>query len=90
MPPDMSNQPGPSRERTVERKREPSGAQTGAAAAAAGGSSNAAGSGTGSGSGHKDRIGDYHLGGEIGRGSFATVYKGYKSVSTGSLNATMI
>lgn len=83
MPPDMSNQPGPSRERTVERKREPSGAQLGAGAAAGG--SDAAGSGTGSGSGHKDRIGDYHLGGEIGRGSFATVYKGYKSVSTGYL-----
>ena len=89
MPPDMSNQPGPSRERTVERKREPSGAQTGAGG---GGGNNAAssGSGTVSGSGHKDRIGDYHLGGEIGRGSFATVYKGYKSVSTYTSSATVI
>lgn len=30
--------------------------------------------------GHKDRIGNYHVGAEIGRGSFATVYKGYRSV----------
>lgn len=73
MPPDMSNQAGPSR--AAERKREPSG--TGA-----GGGSGSGTTATGSGSGHKDRVGDYVLGGEIGRGSFATVYKGYKSVST--------
>ncbi len=28
----------------------------------------------------RERIGDYILSGEIGRGSFATVYKGYRSV----------
>jgi serine/threonine protein kinase len=33
------------------------------------------------GHGHKERIGNYILGQEIGRGSFATVYKGYRSVS---------
>ena len=33
------------------------------------------------GHGHKERIGNYILGHEIGRGSFATVYKGYRSVS---------
>jgi hypothetical protein len=32
------------------------------------------------GSHHKERIGNYIVGGEIGRGSFATVYKGYRSV----------
>ena len=30
---------------------------------------------------HRERIGNYILGSEIGRGSFATVYKGYRSVS---------
>lgn len=30
---------------------------------------------------HKERIGNYVVGAEIGRGSFATVYKGYRSVS---------
>ena len=30
---------------------------------------------------HKERIGNYIVGAEIGRGSFATVYKGYRSVS---------
>jgi hypothetical protein len=28
----------------------------------------------------RERIGDYILSNEIGRGSFATVYKGYRSV----------
>lgn len=32
------------------------------------------------GSHHKERIGNYIVGAEIGRGSFATVYKGYRSV----------
>ncbi len=31
---------------------------------------------------HKERIGNYVVGAEIGRGSFATVYKGYRSVSS--------
>ena len=30
---------------------------------------------------HKERIGNYVVGAEIGRGSFATVFKGYRSVS---------
>jgi hypothetical protein len=30
---------------------------------------------------HKERIGNYVMGAEIGRGSFASVYKGYRSVS---------
>jgi serine/threonine-protein kinase ULK/ATG1 len=29
----------------------------------------------------RERIGNYVIGKEIGRGSFATVYKGYRSVS---------
>ena len=33
---------------------------------------------------HKERIGNYLVGPEIGRGSFATVYKGYRSVSFSS------
>lgn len=33
---------------------------------------------------HKERIGNYIVGIEIGRGSFATVYKGYRSVSDSS------
>lgn len=30
---------------------------------------------------HRERIGNYVVGAEIGRGSFATVYKGHRSVS---------
>lgn len=75
MPPDTNTQPGPSRDRVVERKREPQAGQVGVS-----GTSSTAGSG----SGQKDRVGNYQLGGEIGRGSFATVYKGFKSVSTDS------
>lgn len=33
----------------------------------------------------KDRIGNYIMGAEIGRGSFATVYKAYRSVSPAPL-----
>lgn len=33
------------------------------------------------GGGGRERIGNYVIGKEIGRGSFATVYKGYRSVS---------
>lgn len=47
--------------------------------------SSGSGGGSGTGSGGKERIGNYVMGGEIGRGSFATVYKGYRSVSVGSL-----
>jgi hypothetical protein len=35
----------------------------------------------GGGSSGRERIGNYVIGNEIGRGSFATVYKGYRSVS---------
>ncbi|WVQ66178.1 uncharacterized protein L199_004357 [Kwoniella botswanensis] len=34
---------------------------------------------------HKERIGNYVVGNEIGRGSFATVYKGYRSKSKVSI-----
>lgn len=34
----------------------------------------------------KERIGNYVVGAEIGRGSFATVYKGYRSVSESDLH----
>ncbi|WWC73813.1 uncharacterized protein I206_107785 [Kwoniella pini CBS 10737] len=37
------------------------------------------GSSTGGHRAHKERIGNYVVGNEIGRGSFATVYKGYRS-----------
>ena len=36
---------------------------------------------TASGGSGRERIGNYVIGNEIGRGSFATVYKGYRSVS---------
>lgn len=38
----------------------------------------------------RERIGNYVIGNEIGRGSFATVYKGYRSVSHTTLDQTSL
>jgi hypothetical protein len=65
MPPDAMNQPSQPRDRERERVEKERNTPQ-----AGGGSSSS-----------QQRIGNYLLDGEIGRGSFATVYKGYKSVS---------
>jgi hypothetical protein len=70
MPPDMGTQPGQARERErsdKEREREKS-------------SKSDQGQASGS-SSSSQRVGNYRLDAEIGRGSFATVFLGYKSVS---------
>jgi hypothetical protein len=74
MPPDMGTQPTQARERErsdKDREREKSSKQ--AEQAVASGSSSSS-----------QRVGNYRLDAEIGRGSFATVYLGYKSVSRSS------
>jgi hypothetical protein len=74
MPPDMGTQPTQARERErsdKDREREKSSKQ--AEQAVASGSSSSS-----------QRVGNYRLDAEIGRGSFATVYLGYKSVSHSS------
>jgi len=70
MPPDMATQPGQARERErsdKDREREKSNKSDQAQASGSSSSS--------------QRVGNYRLDAEIGRGSFATVYLGYKSVS---------
>ena len=68
MPPDMGTQPGQTRER-VDKEREKDKDRSSKQAEQASGSSSSS-----------LRVGNYRLDGEIGRGSFATVYLGYKSV----------
>ena len=65
-PPDMQASPG-----GVTPKREPSERDA----------SGAGGATTSSHRHHRERIGPYVVDGEIGRGSFATVFKGHRSVS---------
>jgi hypothetical protein len=70
MPPDMGTQPGQARERErsdKDRDREKSSKSDQAQASGSSSSS--------------QRVGNYRLDAEIGRGSFATVFLGYKSVS---------
>jgi hypothetical protein len=66
MPPDMGVQPGPSRDKERDKTDKKD--------------ENAPERSTSS-SGRK-RLGNYTMHEEIGRGSFATVYKGYRTVST--------
>ena len=70
MPPDMGTQPSQARERERSEKdteRAKSSKVAEPAVASSSGSTS-------------QRVGNYRLDGEIGRGSFATVYLGYKSV----------
>jgi hypothetical protein len=70
MPPDMGTQPGQVRERErsdKDREREKSSKSDQVQASGSTSSS--------------QRVGNYRLDAEIGRGSFATVFLGYKSVS---------
>jgi hypothetical protein len=69
MPPDMATQPSQARERSDrdrEREREKERSSKPAGPVS---------------SSNPQRVGNYRLDAEIGRGSFATVYLGYKSVS---------
>jgi hypothetical protein len=70
MPPDMGTQPGQTRERVdKEKEKEKEKDRSSKQVDQASGSSSSS-----------LRVGNYRLDGEIGRGSFATVYLGYKSV----------
>jgi hypothetical protein len=66
----MGAQPGQAREREKSDKDRDREKSSKAEQAVASGSSSSS-----------QRVGNYRLDGEIGRGSFATVYMGYKAVS---------
>lgn len=71
MPPDMATQPGVSRQNEKDRQDK---------------DGDSAPKRSESSSGRK-RLGNYTMHEEIGRGSFATVYKGYETVSPLLANA---